>query len=186
MNATAKNAVKMFKICIESGSPAIFPTDTIYGLGAPISAVNANKKIYELKERPEGKPFPILIGSIEQLSLIAKPLTDYQISTLKKHWPGAYTFILEALPSLDKIYTLDGKVGVRLPNKDWMIEALTESGPVSATSANLSGQEYDGKIETLQKLFDKQICGMLVSKTIENNKPSTVVDISNDSFTILR
>ena len=67
---TYDSLVEIFNISTKENKPVIFPTDTIYGIGANIVSKKANLEIYKLKNRPSNKPFPILAGSIEQLEEI--------------------------------------------------------------------------------------------------------------------
>ena len=60
------NLAEVFNISARENIPLIFPTDTIYGIGASISSILANQEIYKIKKRPEHKPYPILAGSFEQ------------------------------------------------------------------------------------------------------------------------
>ncbi len=94
-----------------------FSTDTIYGLGAPLHDKLANEKIFDIKGRDRSKPFPVLIADLEQLSGIAVIEDVTQQKIIDKVWPGPVTLIMKAKNGLDQLYTVNGTIAVRMPDK---------------------------------------------------------------------
>ena len=173
------NLAEVFNISARENIPLIFPTDTIYGIGASISSILANQEIYKIKKRPEHKPFPILAGSFEQAELIA----DFKSlnSTNYKY----ITFIIKANESLPDIFKKDNKVAVRIPNKKILCKSLLLHGfPVSATSVNESGQNFLNNISYIIRDFDK-IKLFIEGCTIQNIS-SSIYDISGENIVKIR
>ena len=103
------NLAEVFNISARENIPLIFPTDTIYGIGASISSILANQEIYKIKKRPEHKPFPILAGSFEQAELIAdfKSLNSTNYKFICENYNKYITFIIKANESLPDIFKKD-------------------------------------------------------------------------------
>lgn len=120
----------------------VAPTDTVYGLMCRFDQPEAIDKLYEIKGRPPTKAIPVLIGHPDQLNqLTPMPLSPVVQALVEEFWPGPLTIVLPALPTLSTILTAQQPtVGVRLPNHTWLRELIDQSGPLAATSANLSGQ----------------------------------------------
>jgi len=124
----------------ESGVIA-FPTDTVYGIGASAFDETAIEKLYQVKERSQEKAIPILAVDPSGLAGITYPPGEMVLSLMKNFWPGALTLILPLLPGLPANLSRTKTIGVRIPDHDLTRELLRQTGPLAATSANLSGQE---------------------------------------------
>ena len=80
---------------IKNGGLVIFPTETVYGIGANGLDKNAIKKIYEAKQRPLNKPISLLVSNIDMIESVAKDITDIEYAIIKKFFPGPLTIILK-------------------------------------------------------------------------------------------
>ncbi|MDR0900640.1 MAG: threonylcarbamoyl-AMP synthase, partial [Methanobrevibacter sp.] len=137
---------------LAQGKLVIYPTDTIYGLGANIFDENAVNKIYNIKKRDKSKSLSICLSSIEAISFIANIPKIYE-DLLIRNLPGPFTFLIQKkaivpkyLLSNTKNHSLiskngdiETKIGVRVPDCK-IAMALAQVFPITATSANLSGQ----------------------------------------------
>ncbi len=116
----------------------IFPTDTVYGIGASIYDKDGINRIYEIKHRPKTKPLAVLCANILQIEEIAYVSADGK-KLISKYLPGPLTLILKSKPCI-----LDGigyeTIGVRIPNYPSTIDLLLKEGPMATTSVNESGQ----------------------------------------------
>ena len=125
---------------LRGGEPIAFPTDTVYGVGAPARDATAVLRLYALKRRPRAQAIPLLIADAADLALVAADVPTLALR-LARLWPGALTLILPAAPKLPPELLAGGAtVAVRLPDHAWLrglIGAL--GGPLAATSANLHG-----------------------------------------------
>ena len=189
LKANKKNASRIFQLSVKYDIPVIFPTDTIYGIGAPIKSLKANLNIYKIKKREDTKPFPLLIGNIKQLEFLVEKMSIFQREITNKLWPGPYTLIFKADNKLEQLYQLDKKIAVRLPDKQWLREAIsTLKSPLTATSVNISGEKHHREIKDIIKLFSNLVTYFLYDPDIKYNinVPSTLIDVSEDRIKFIR
>ena len=167
----------------------VAPTDTVYGLMCRFDQPQAIDKLYEIKGRPPTKAIPVLIGYPEQLKLLTPmPLSPVVQALVEEFWPGPLTIVLPALPTLPAILTAQQPtVGVRLPNHTWLRELIGQSGPLAATSANLSGQgEAHTVAQALAQLQGRVGLVLADPKLDQANDvhrvASTVISVLGDQF----
>jgi len=171
---------------IRRGGVVALPTDTVYGIGCAVNDASAIHKLYEIKQRDALKAIPVLVGDMDQAGQIASNFNP-QAQLLAGHfWPGALTIVVAKNPALPKELTVHATVGIRMPDHDWLLELLRESGPLAATSANLSGAaspvSAQEVLEQLNGLVELVVDGGACAGGI----PSTVVDCSQAKYDILR
>ena len=120
------------------GGIILYPTDTVYGLGANIFNNDAVKKIYEIKKRDQSKPLSVLVHDTNSLELIADLNKDSR-AIVDKWLPGPFTFILNKKKIVSPYVSASSKVGVRIP--DYKIARLLASlFPITTTSANITNE----------------------------------------------
>jgi L-threonylcarbamoyladenylate synthase len=180
----AEHAIEIFKRALSESEPVIFSTDTIYGIGAPISDLVANEKIFDIKGRDKTKPFPILAASVEQIEQFAI-LDNDQKDILNKTHPEPVTFILRAKEDLNSLYSMNGTVAVRIPNVDWLKELISHTGAISATSANPAGVDYVNDEKHIVNIFSDKAKYYILNNNLEDTS-SSIIDISTDTPKILR
>jgi L-threonylcarbamoyladenylate synthase len=127
------------------GNLVAFPTETVYGLGADATNIEAVARIYEVKGRPVGHPLIVHISSIEHLDKWAKDIPEYAIKLARSFWPGPMTLILPRT-ELAKDFITGGQsnVGIRVPSHNVALELLKEfeakgGSGIAAPSANRFG-----------------------------------------------
>jgi len=185
LNSDKNNFINIFYQARIKNEPVIFPTDTIYGIGAFFDDKKANNKIFDLKNRDFTKPFPILISNFSQLEMLKISITDSQKNILEKYWPGRFTFLLKTKLS-DNYCVLESKVAVRMVANTPLSEMITYfDKPVTATSANLSGQPYKPSIKYIINTFANKIKYFLI-KNDNSYKPSTIIDLTTTPFNVIR
>jgi L-threonylcarbamoyladenylate synthase len=170
---------------IKEGGVAIFPTDTVYGIGCNPYDVKSVKKIYEIKSRSEVKPLPVLAYSLDivkQITLIDK-ITE---KIIKKYWPGPLTLILKLTDEkLKKSLKLENKIAVRIPDSKCTLKLLEKCGLLVGTSANISGDlSYTDPDECLKNIKNYDV--FLNGGTITSKGESTIIEIENDEIKIIR
>lgn len=176
LSANVANALMMFRAQMLAGEPVIFPTDTIYGIGAPLLSVKANRRIYEIKNRPLDKPMPVLVSDYEMLHTVTENVTPDILKWLKSIWPGAYTIIFKAKKELPDIYKNNGTIAVRMVS-GWLGQAVHLYGcPVTATSVNSSGEAPLLDAGTIYNNY-KNTCKFMLYGT-SGTKSSSIIDIS--------
>lgn len=143
---------------IRDGGLVLFPTETVYGLGANGLDEDAVKKIYVAKGRKSDNPLILHISDIEMLGKIAKDISDVEFKLMNAFWPGPFTIILNKTDLVPSVVAggLD-TVGVRMPSNEIAKNLIKFSGvPVAAPSANISGKPSGTNVEDIyQELGDK-------------------------------
>lgn len=182
-------AIKEAAKIIRDNGTVVFPTETVYGLGANALSAEAAKSIFTAKGRPSDNPLIVHISSIDMLLyVIGEPLSDKAKKLIDKFWPGPLTLIFKK-PSTIPFEVTAGldTVAVRMPDNDIALELIKQSGmPIAAPSANISGKPSPTKgehvVADLNGKVDAIICGSNSRVGLE----STVLDLSSDVPTILR
>jgi L-threonylcarbamoyladenylate synthase len=158
---------------LRAGKLVIYPTDTIYGLGADALNSKAVDVVYEVKQRPREQPISVLVADFEMLYRYAN-VSQAQKKVLEEQLPGPYTFILEPK---EKMPVSDGNVGFRIP-KHWCTKIAKEFGkPITTTSANIHGRETPSTITELRKTFRDRVEVYVDGGTL-SGKPSMVIDLT--------
>lgn len=174
-------------IAIKKGQVVVFPTETVYGIGASVLHKGAIRKVFKAKERPSDNPLIVHIASYAQLDLIAKDISGKAKKVMQKFWPGPLTLILHKTKSVPSIVTANLRtVAVRMPNYVFAKKLINATGPIAAPSANISGRPSGTQaghvIEDLQGKVDVIVDGGKSKIGIE----STVIDMTVDPPVILR
>src|SRR4030042_5732521 len=103
---------------LKSGGIVAYPTETFYGLGAKFDLKDSLKKLYEIKQRPEDKAMPLIIGNKELLPVIADSVNSIAIKLMESFWPGPLTIIFPSKENLSEHITAGNhKVDVRIPGE---------------------------------------------------------------------
>ena len=153
---------------IIKGNLVLFPTETVYGIGANALDANAVKKIFEAKGRAQDNPLIVHVSDIKMVEEIVEEITDLERKLIENFWPGPLTIIFkrksnEIIPNVVTA-NLD-TVGIRMPSNLIAKKLIEKSGvPIAAPSANVSGKPsgtnvddiQDGNIDSLHEL-DKTI-----------------------------
>ena len=174
-------AIKSFK----NGGVIIFPTDTVYGIGCNPYDENAVKRIYELKNRDNTKPLPILGYSKQVLENIVE-FDDIANTIAEKFWPGKLTIILPLKDDRLKILSNgEDSLAVRVPNNKCILSLLKECELIVGTSANISGKE--SFTDPLKLANEIPNCDVFVNDgKIHSSGASTIIEIVNQQIKILR
>ena len=184
MDCNEKGIEKTWQV-IKKGGIAIFPTDTVYGIGCNPYNINAVKKIYEIKSREKIKSLPVLAYSLD----IVKEITcidSFTEKIIKKYWPGPLTLILKLTDKkLKKSLKLDKKIAVRIPDSKCTLKLLEKCGLLVGTSANISGNSsYTNPNECIKNIKDYDI--FLNGGTITSKGESTIIEIENEKIKMIR
>ena len=173
---------------VSNGGIIIYPTDTLYGLGADIRNEESLLRIYDIKGRPNDMALPVLVSGWEMVRSISSEVNVIGEKLAARFWPGQLTMVIRADDNLSTVLTGGrGTIAVRQPDH-WIAQQIIEQvgNPIVGTSANLSGSpdlvEASDLAPELGHLVDRIItCGL---------KPfgvgSTVVDITGEQPKLLR
>ena len=171
---------------LQSGNLVAFPTDTVYGLGADHFNISAIIKLFESKGREYNKAIAILVGSSEQVELIAERFTENARILVNKFWPGGLTVIVPKRKDIPDLLSSTQTIGIRMPDHPFAQELLKKFGPLATTSANLSGGPNPLTAADVMAQLNTRIPLVLDGGTCPGGVPSTVVDCTIDQLHILR
>ncbi len=164
----------------------VYPTDTLYGLGADPFSEAAVNRVYEAKHR-EAKPMPLLVSSRDYVGRIAY-VTDEARKLIQLFWPGPLTLVLSKKAVLPDLVTANlPKVGVRMPNHEVALRIIEACGGfLIGTSANISGQSPPRTIEEVLRQLNGSVDLVVDAEPLPIGVPSTVIDLTSDKPLLIR
>ena len=163
----------------------IFPTDTVYGIGASIYDVEGMDRIYKIKNRPMDKPLAVLCANLEQIKEICY-VSDTAQKLINAFLPGPLTIILKSKDKVKETFKHD-TIGVRIPNYKLAIQILEREGAFATTSVNESGKPSINDYKLIKEEYSNLV-DEIYAPTGESTSSfaSTVVDLTSDKPKILR
>ena len=171
--------------CIADGGTIIFPTDTVYGIGCAAENDGAVESIFAAKQRPADKPLAVHLASPERAVRYARRISRAARALVENFWPGPLTIIVERADGVCQAAARGGPtIALRCPDDDACRAILSATGPLAATSANISGAPaYDGgdDLSTLPQATLAVIAGRT-----KQRRESTVLDCSTDTVRLVR
>lgn len=173
---------------IRAGGLVVFPTETVYGLGANAYSPEACLKVFRAKERPADNPLIVHISDLEMIREITTGVSAGLMEKLGKIWPGPLTILFpksEMIP--DTVTGGSHLVAVRMPNNRLALDLIRKSGvPIAAPSANISTRPSitDSK-HAIEELNGKVDLIMDCGRTLQGVE-STIIDVSGEGTTLLR
>jgi len=171
---------------LQKGEVIVYPTDTLYALGADIYNIKAVKKIFKIKKRPYSLPLPIAVSNIEMIKEIAKVDANSK-KIIKNFLPGPLTLVLIKKKHISKLIT-SGKntIAIRIPDNEIALDLISKYGPLTATSANVHGKKTPYIINKINMQFKQEKLKTYLDVGKLNGKPSTIIDLTKNKIKILR
>ncbi len=190
ISQTDRHAVSIAADILSSGGVIIYPTDTLYGLGADALSDGAVAKIYAIKGRDEGKPIHAIVSDMEMAERFAYVNGSARLLAAK-FLPGPLTLILKKKTGIETgIARGIDTFGIRIPDNQFCKELVEKfGGPITTTSANRSGMHTMRTVEAILEQLDELASGIgcvIDAGELPQRKPSTVVDCSGERPVILR
>lgn len=170
---------------LKEGGTVIYPTDTLYGLGANAFNHDAVKKIFEIKNRPLNKPISVCVSNVDDIQKIAyiNKSVEKQIKNL---FPGPFTVILKKKDNILPILTSGReKIGIRIPDNE-ICKMISKEFPITTTSANISGEKMPESIDEIIEQLDDAVDLIIDAGTYKERIHSTVIDMTVSPPEILR
>ena len=186
ISANASNAIPKAIHILRSGGLVAFPTDTVYGLGAPAFDGRAIESIYIAKDRPIEKAIPILIADIDDMEKVGVDIPNIAYKLAARFWPGPLTCVIPKKLTLPEAVSATNTIGVRVPDHEFAQALLRAAGPMAVTSANISGQQSPSTAEDVFNQLNGKIELIIDGGKTQNGVPSTVVDCTGKQPVILR
>ena len=193
LSTTEKNIQKARKI-LKNGGVIIYPTDTLYGLGADINNQEAIKKVFVLKGRNFQQPISVMVSEIKDIQKIAL-VNKNQERFIQALLPGPFTVILKKKKNINKILT-GGKntIGIRMPDSK-ICRKLSYKMPITTTSANISGQKPTLNVKKMANIFGNKKVELILKGPPKfcntkfkrmTGKASAIIDLTFNPPKILR
>ncbi|MBM4241671.1 MAG: threonylcarbamoyl-AMP synthase [Euryarchaeota archaeon] len=180
-----KEKIRMAINALKKGGVVVYPTDTVYGLGANIFHKEAIEKVYSIKKRPSAKPISVCVSKISDIDKIA--YIDKKLEKIiEKILPGPFTIILRKRESISPTLTAGGeKIGIRIPD-NIICNELSREFPITTTSANLAGEKPPRSAEEVFEQLGESADIILDGGICKHGIPSTVIDMTESPPKILR
>lgn len=161
---------------LKNNEIVVMPTDTIYGICCLAGNQTLVERIYDIKGRSGTKPFIILIASLDQLEQLGCNPALAQKDTLRTYWPGPTSVVIK---SNAPEYLTRGatSLAVRMPADNWLVDIISQTGPIVATSANISNQPYEHNLEKIQETIGSQV-DYISTVSAREKAPSRIIDLS--------
>jgi L-threonylcarbamoyladenylate synthase len=166
---------------VKSGELIVYPTDTVYGVGAIIEKEEALKNIYRAKERTFSSPLIALVSDesiVEKIAYIDRNRENIH-KLMKFFWPGALTMILPKKENVPSVMVSGGEsIGVRMPNHPLALDIIKACGGILATtSANISGKPSPKKFSDVSEEFKKRVDILVDGGACDLGIESTIIDM---------
>ncbi|WP_255194786.1 L-threonylcarbamoyladenylate synthase [Halorarius litoreus] len=174
---TLADALDEAAAAIRDGDLVVYPTETVYGLGAAALDADAVTRVFDAKRRDRSKPVSLAVPSVEAAGEVTRP-TERERAFMREFLPGPVTVVVERGPDVPDVLTAGGdRVGVRVPDHDVALALLERVAPVTATSANVSGRASTRRLADLDPEI-REAAAVVVDGGETPGGGSTVVDVS--------
>lgn len=173
---------------LKQGNLVLFPTETVYGIGANALDEKAVKNIFIAKGRAQDNPLIVHIANIETIYKLVKNIGEVEQKLMETFWPGPFTIVLEKKPVIPMCITggLD-TVAIRMPSNEIARKLIEYSGcPIAAPSANISGKPSGTVVEDIIDELDGKVDYIIDSGKVDIGVESTVVRVVDNVVHILR
>ena len=188
MNSQQRHDLTHALAALERGEVIVFPTETLYGLGADALNFSAVENVFHLKGRAPDNPLPVLVADRAMLDSLVATVAPLAEKLMAHFWPGPLTLVLPARDDIPRpLVNRQGAIGVRLSSQPIATELVRLLGhPLTATSANPSGRPGAHTVLEAKNYFSAKITiyvdgGELISPT-----GSTVAAVEKDKLQIIR
>lgn len=181
-------AVEEAVAILRQGGLIVYPTDTVYGLGARAEDDEAVRRLFVLKGRLLDKPLPLLIGEASDLEAIAAQIPPAARALMERFWPGGLTLVFPRSPRLHSLALAGGDtIALRLPDYPLLREVIRRlGGPITGTSANRAGLPPPLTCQEALAQLEEEVDLALDGGPCAGGLESTVVDLTQDPPLLLR
>ena len=173
---------------IKNGEIIVFPTETVYGIGANALDKNAVKKIFIAKGRPSDNPLIVHVANKQDIGRVTLTPSAVEQKLIDTFMPGPITIILRKKAVIPDIVSagLD-TVGIRMPSNKIANKIISAAGvPIAAPSANISGKPSGTRLKDIRDELESKVSVMIDGGETEVGLESTIVKVENNIPVILR
>jgi tRNA threonylcarbamoyl adenosine modification protein (Sua5/YciO/YrdC/YwlC family) len=174
-------------LAVQRGKLVVFPTDTVYGIGADAFDAAAVRRLLAAKGRGRDMPPPVLVSTPTTLDALAVGVPSYARALIEELWPGPLTVVCRQQPSLQwDLGDTRGTVAVRMPDHEVALQLLARTGPMAVSSANLTGKDAATDADSAEEMLGDSVEVLLDGGPTPGSVPSTIVDATGESGRVLR
>lgn len=184
MNSTVP--IESYAELLKQGNLVVFPTETVYGLGASAWNPKAVQQIFKTKGRPGDNPLIVHISSIDMVKQFTDQVSGRARTLMQKFWPGPLTLVFAKKPGvLDAVTAGLDTVALRMPDHPVALQLIELAGPLVAPSANKSGRPSPTRSEHIRSDYGNAL-PVIDGGECDLGLESTVIDMSVNPPVILR
>lgn len=188
MNNQSTQIIQQAVKLLRDGKLVAIPTETVYGLAADATNVDAIKKIFAVKGRPLNHPLPLMIARETNLNNLAIDIPKITYKLIKKFWPGPLTIVLKKAPNVAAIITGGLEtIGLRCPDHP-LTQKILQNFPhgLAVPSANLFGEPPPTSAEEVKQALGNKIDLIVDGGACKLKNSSTIIDLTCEKPKILR
>lgn len=166
---------------IQRGELVVYPTETVYGLGADALNSGAIERVFEAKRRAREKPLSMAVPDVDS-ALEHTHITDREERFMRAFLPGPVTVVVERGAAVPDVLTAGrDRVGIRIPDHDLARSLLERTPPITSTSANVSGNPSARRVADLDPAI-REAAAVVVDGGETQGTESTVVDLATNEI----
>jgi L-threonylcarbamoyladenylate synthase len=184
---TDPTAIALAAQAVSNGELIVVPTDTVYGVACSPFRQESIARLFQAKNRPQEKAIQVLLADVGDTLLVARSVPPLAETLAARFWPGALTMTFPKRDGLPSNLSMYDTVGVRVPDHDalrTLIRAV--GGGLATTSANRSGAANPTTVQAAVEALGDAVSVYLDGGQTAGDRASTVIELHDDSFTLLR
>lgn len=173
---------------LRAGRAAVFPTDTVYGIGVAVTRTASPIEVYDAKRRDHDKPLPWLVDGLTALDAFGRDVPEYARALAKEFWPGQLTLIVPASPAVPREFGAENRtVALRMPDDATALELIARVGcPIANSSANFQGYTPPQSYADIDPEFLAQLAASCGDDVPRSGVSSTIVDCTGAAPRVVR
>lgn len=183
-----RDALEQAAAVVRRGGVIVYPTETVYGIGADAGNAEAVARVVKAKRRTDGKPILVLVPSRALLQSLVREVSADAERLMSVFWPGPLTLVFRAANGIPpEITGGGGTIGIRVPSSLLCLRLLEIAGcPLTSTSANLSGASVARSVGEIARTLGEGVECYLDGGELPERKTSTILDVASDVPVLLR
>lgn len=164
---------------IIGGGVIVYPTETVYGLGANALDEQAVMRVFQIKKRPLSMPIFMAVSSMEMLGKVAT-ISEDDMALLEQLFPGPVSVLVRKRSIVPDILTAGSSlVGIRFPDHETALKIIDLAGPITSTSANRTGSPSPSSVSEVSKEIADRVDLVVDGGKSRYAEPSTLLDLCN-------
>jgi len=161
------------------GGVIVYPTETVYGLGANALDEQAILRVFQIKKRPLSMPIFLAVSNFEMLEKVAE-VSERDLDLLREILPGPVSVLVRKRSIVPDILTAGSPlVGIRYPDHETALRIIDQAGPITSTSANRTGSPSPTSAAEVSPEIAKRVDKVVDGGKSRYREPSTLLDLTS-------